>query len=211
MKSAFERLEATYADEHFDCEMEKIAKDVKSKVEYLREKGYLKLLLKTLGDDFIGNIAHAILPPSLSELIVTENFNLLLPGYNNKEIKMSPLPKAVYLLFLRHPEGIRFKMLPEYKEELLNIYKYISASTSTERMEQSVELVTDPSKNAINEKCSRIREAFLLHFEESLSHYYYITGSRGLKKRIDLPSNLVKLPLVLESIPRTVVVDDSLF
>jgi hypothetical protein len=38
------------------------------------------------------------------------------------EIKMEPLTKAVYLLFLNHPEGILFKHLPDYRQELANIY-----------------------------------------------------------------------------------------
>ena len=39
------------------------------------------------------------------------------------EIKMEPLVKAVYLLFLKHPEGIVFKCLPDYRKELAELYK----------------------------------------------------------------------------------------
>ncbi len=39
-----------------------------------------------------------------SRLLVTKDCQLFLPDNNNKEIVMGPLPKAVFLLFLRHPE-----------------------------------------------------------------------------------------------------------
>ena len=38
-------------------------------------------------------------------------------------VKLAPLDKALYLLFLRHPEGINFSYLPDYREELMEIYK----------------------------------------------------------------------------------------
>lgn len=40
---------------------------------------------------------------------------ILLPDYGDREIKMTPLAKAVYLLFLRHPMGIKFKCLPDHR------------------------------------------------------------------------------------------------
>ena len=46
----------------------------------------------------------------------------MLPDYNDMEIKMEPIVKAVYLLFLKHPEGIAFKCLPDYRQELAEIY-----------------------------------------------------------------------------------------
>ena len=54
---------------------------------------------------------------------------------SNMEIKMEPLVKSVYLLFLKHPEGIMFKCLPEYREELAQIYNRIRPYGLTERAE----------------------------------------------------------------------------
>ena len=44
------------------------------------------------------------------------------------EITMEPLIKAVFLLFLKHPEGIMFKELPEYRRELAEIYGRIKGA-----------------------------------------------------------------------------------
>ena len=55
-----------------------------------------------------------------------------------------------------------------------------------------MEDVTNPLLNSINEKCARIRGAFISQFDESLAQHYYIYGMRGEAKKISLPRNLVE-------------------
>ena len=130
--------------------------------------------------------------PVLSRLVITKDFRILLPDYNNKEIKMSPLPKAVFVLFLKHPEGIIFKQLHDYYSELLGIYKQLTNRFLEIRIRKSIRDLTDPTKNSINEKCSRIREAFLKEFDDRFAHNYYVTGKYGEPKKIILPRELVE-------------------
>ena len=104
---------------------------------------------------------------------------------------MEPLVKAVYLLFLKHPEGIIFKSLPSYREELAQIYVKLRPMGLTDRALQSIEDVTNPMLNSINEKCARIRGAFVGQFDDHMARHYYIDGLRGEAKRISLPRNLV--------------------
>ena len=99
--------------------------------------------------------------------------------------------KAVYFFFLRHPEGILFKHLPDYRQELLSIYGKLRPLGLSKRSIQSIEDVTNPCLNSINEKCARIRAAFILKFEEHLAKNYYVTGDRGEPKRILLSRDLV--------------------
>ena len=56
---------------------------------------------------------------------------------------------------------------------------------------QSIEDVTNPLQNSINEKCARIRGAFVGQFDDHLSRHYYIDGKRGEAKKIALPRDLV--------------------
>ena len=56
---------------------------------------------------------------------------------------------------------------------------------------QSIQAVTNPMSNSINEKCAQIREAFIKHFDDRLARHYYISGKRGEPKRIALPPSLV--------------------
>ena len=60
----------------------------------------------------------------LSRLSIAKDGTILLADYQ-KEVKMEPIVKAVYLLFLNHPEGIAFKYLPDYRKELTDLYQKI--------------------------------------------------------------------------------------
>lgn len=127
----------------------------------------------------------------LSHLVITKKHEILLPDYNNISIKMEPLVKAIFFLFLRHPEGITFKHLPDYRQELIDIYKDLRPLGLNRRSMQSIEDVTNPLLNSINEKCARIRAAFVNKFDNHLAKYYVVTGERGEAKRITLPRDLV--------------------
>lgn len=130
--------------------------------------------------------------PKLSHLIVTKDYRIILPDYDNMEIKMEPLNKAVYLLFLRHPEGIIFKHLPDYRKELTKIYADIKPYGINDRVIKSIEDVTNPCLNSINEKCARIRGAFVSQFDDELAKNYYIFGYRGEPKKIFLPQEMIE-------------------
>jgi len=108
------------------------------------------------------------------------------------EIRLSPLDKAIYLLFLNHPEGINFSYLPDYREELLVIYRSLMNYRTSAEMVRSVEDVTDPTKNSINEKCARIRRAFVSHLGAYKAEPYIISGPRGEKKKISLDRDYVQ-------------------
>ena len=104
---------------------------------------------------------------------------------------MEPLVRSVYLLFLMHPEGINFKDLPDYREELARIYDRVRPWGLTDRAMQSIEDVTNPLLNSINEKCARIRKVFASMLDSSIAEQYYIKGKRGRVKKISLPRELV--------------------
>ena len=108
-----------------------------------------------------------------------------------QEIRLSPLDKAVYLLFLRHEEGINFSFLPDYREELMEIYRSLMNYRTTAAMQKSINDVTDPTNNSINEKCARIRRAFVSALGEVKAGEFYIAGPRGEEKRIALDRAIV--------------------
>ena len=126
----------------------------------------------------------------LSKLTIKKDYTVMLSDYN-KEVKMEPIVKAVYLLYLNHPEGIAFKCLPDYRKELADIYQKIKPFGLTERAIRSIEDVTNPLLNSINEKCSRIRAIFQGEVDASLLDQYIIIGKSGEAKKIALPRELV--------------------
>ena len=74
---------------------------------------------------------------------------------------------------------------------LPHMYELISGRDSREDIRRSIDDVTDPTRNSINEKCSRIKQAFLREFDDSIAHNYYITGGRGEAKKILLPQEMI--------------------
>lgn len=170
-----------FADEQYSWEITNLVEEIKDRVEKLEQHGISrKLLLKMISGQ-----------PKLSRLVITKDMRIILPDYNDMEIKMEPINKAVFILFLRHPEGIIFKALPDYRKELIEIYQEIKPLGLNDRVIQSIEDVTNPLLNSINEKCARIRGAFISKFDDSLAQHYYIYGLRGEPKKISLPRDLV--------------------
>ena len=163
---------------HHDCTA--LLEEIRKKVQELKEFG--------MSEKEIMASLHNGEP--LMKLIISRNYRLFL-GDERMEIHMEPLVKAVYLLFLKHPEGIVFKLLPDYRKELTSIYGDLKPLGLNDRVIRSIEDVTNPLLNSINEKCSRIRAAFISEVEEPFAKEYYVTGKSGAAKKISLPRDLV--------------------
>lgn len=127
----------------------------------------------------------------LSRMIITPDYRIILPDYNNMEIEMGALPKAIYFLYLRYPEGIVYKHMPDYYNELLGIYKQLRPNTDEARLNLTVTKVVNPLGNALNENLARIRKAFVEKFDEHLANNYIILGERGEAYSIPLDRDLI--------------------
>ena len=172
-----------HLEEQFDEETQNLVKEVADKIKKLKQKGISAYVLESL-----------LRNPNdkLSRMVITADYRIILPDYNDMEIVMTPLVKAVYILFLRHEDGIPFKHLSDYHDELLQIYTNVRGGWLTSEMKKSVIYATSPFNNSINEKCARIREAFVSQFDEHLAKHYFVTGKRSEPKRIALDRNLIK-------------------
>ena len=160
--------------EQFHCSV--LLDEVKEKVRKL----------KAYGVDDADIVAAMNEEESFPQLVVTEDYKVVLEDGANTEVTMEPLVKAVYLLFLSHPEGIVLKCLPDYRKELTQLYLLLRPYGMTKRVLKSIEDVTNPTSNSINEKCARIRKLFAGLLPKSVARYYAISGNRGEAKKIDL-------------------------
>ena len=154
--------------------------EVKEKLQLLQDSG--------LSVSYIASLLYVEKP--LVRLAISRNFRIYL-GDERNEVRLEPIIKAVYLLFLNHPEGISFKSLPDYRDELIGIYMKLKPYGLTGRAKRSIEDVINPLSNSINEKCSRIKAVFMREVDESIVEQYIITGGRGKTKKIMLPRELV--------------------
>jgi len=128
----------------------------------------------------------------LSHLRITKRHEIILDDFDHQEVKMDTLTKAVFLLYLKHEEGIRYKDLCDYKNELESIYMSISGRSDLDAIKKSISDLTDSiMSNSINEKVSKARKAFRDIVDERIARFYFIDGEKGAAKRIALDRSLV--------------------
>ena len=113
---------------------------------------------------------------TLSRLRISRQHRLFLDDFDGVEVKMNALDKTVYLFYLQHPE---------------DIYTSVSGREDVEAMRSSIDTLTDPFDNSINEKVSKIKKAFLNVVSDRIAQHYYIRGEAGTAKSITLDRSLV--------------------
>lgn len=157
-----------------------LMEEVKERVQELKDYGMSESEI----------LSHLHGDQSLIPLIISKSYRIFL-GDERKEVQLEPLVKSLYLLFLHHSEGIVFKDLPDYRQELAEIYNKVRPWGLTDRALRSIEDVTNPMLNSINEKCARIKKVFVAMLDSSIADQYYIKGARGEAKKIALPRDFV--------------------
>ena len=183
---------------------EEMAAEVKRLASQLNTMGRNDLLFKAVGASLLEELKLEAAKTRLSRLVITEDYRFILTDYQNKEIELQPVHKAVYLLFLAHPEGIEFKRLGDYKDELTRYYMATAKTLDKEKVIEGVAHLVNPLDNAINEKCSRIKKVFLDMMDEYTASYYIISGHT--KKHVAGSSRIWYERLKVITLPRELVV-----
>ena len=155
---------------------EVIATELSQLVRELVAVGRNDLLLRSIGVSVLEELRIEAAKSRLSRLLITKDYRIILVDYDNKEVEMTPVHKAVYLLFLNHPEGIEFKKLSEYRDELLGYYMATARLMDKQAITESVDMLVNPLNNSINEKCSRIKNIFLNMMDQYSANFYIISG-----------------------------------
>ena len=136
------------------------------------------------------------LPQLLSRLEITPNvYDVLLPDYE-REFHFTAQVKALYVLFLLHPEGILMKEFDNYKDQYRSLYFRFTNRSDMEKLHQSIEKLFDVfSPNALNVKksqCNRVIRSVIP--DEEWNKYYIIEAPKGREHKILLDRQLVSLP-----------------
>lgn len=132
----------------------------------------------------------------VSRLHITDDLRILLPDYNNIEVRMPALYKAVFLLFIYYKdEGIVLQRLEEHHHELEYLYRKTTNKRilSPRQLESINKLETSyDDEGSIYTVLSRIKSAFKGVIDEHLAKNYYIIGSPGEPYKIALDKNLIE-------------------
>ena len=185
---------------------EEVAQEVKRLTMQLQQAGRKDLLLHAIGVPLLEELRIEAAKGKLSRLVITEDYRFFLVDYH-KEVELQPVHKAVYLLFLAHPEGIEFKRLADYREELTRYYMATAKLMDKEKIIEGVDHLVNPLDNAINEKCSRIKKVFLDMMDEYTASYYII--SSHTQKHIAGSSRIWYERLKVITLPRELVEDQN--
>lgn len=183
---------------------EVIAEELSQLVRELVEAGRNDLLLRSIGVPVLEELRIETARRRLSRLLITKDYRFILLDEQNREVELNPVHKAVYLLFLKHPEGIEFKKLRDYREELLGYYMATARFMDKRTIIESVDMLIDPLNNSINEKCSRIKSVFLSMMDQYRASYYIVSSHN--KKHVAGSTKVWYERLKVITLPRELVI-----
>ena len=186
---------------------EKLAQELHSVVARLQQTGRYDLMLRAISVPVLEQLFIEAAKTRLSRLVITRDFRFILADYD-KEVTLTPVHKSLYILFLNHEEGIEFKDLADHREELRQIYRSVSPATDPARIDETVDRLTNPTDNAINEKCSRIKAAFASLMDKYSLNYYMI--SSHTTRHFNSSSRVWFKRLKLITLPRQLVIREYL-
>lgn len=116
----------------------------------------------------------------LSRIEIDSDTRIHLPRLLDKPLGLNPLQRTVYILFLRHPEGIVLRLISDYSRELVDIYQVVKASTDTDRARQAIANLCDPLDGTLHQQLSRIKRRILkIMPNKKLADAYAIQGKHG--------------------------------
>ena len=118
-------------------------------------------------------------------LYIDSSYHIRLGSPNGPAIPFRPLVRALFILFLRHPEGIVLKQRGRYEAELNEIYTAISPKTAPEDRQARIHRLVDPEDNSFSEKAS-VLNALLDRLLPETAFNYKIQGINGYPRRIPL-------------------------
>lgn len=136
-------------------------------------------------------------PDCLSRILVNSKTRIILPDYDESEIKLGARERTLYILFLLHPEGMKQNEVCDYRSELSLIYDIVKPGANEETARACIDNLCEPFSDALRQSISKIKKA-VVHVirSEDTAREYYINGEPGGKYSIALSRDKVILPAV---------------
>lgn len=125
------------------------------------------------------------------ELFIDKNYNIRMSGADGQILNLRPLVKTLFILFLRHPEGILLKQRDVFRAELEEIYGVISPNTDRDDVKARVARLVDLEDNSFSEKASVLNARLKELLPDEIAGEYQISGYNGCPRKIRLNPLLV--------------------
>lgn len=125
------------------------------------------------------------------ELFIDRRYTIRMGAPDGPVLPLRPLVKTLFILFLRHPEGILLKERDKFRRELEEIYTIISPAASREDVLARVGRLVDIQDNSFSEKASVLNARLEELLPSGLAEVYKIQGYNGHPRRVPLNPLLV--------------------
>jgi hypothetical protein len=109
----------------------------------------------------------------------------------NLELRLNPKEKALYLLYLNHPEGIMLNNIQDFRDEFEKYYLRFAVGDNDEAKIRAIDLLLNPQEGDRDTVISRINSKIRNTVGDELAEFYIIKGERGGAKKIKLDRELV--------------------
>ena len=126
------------------------------------------------------------------KLFIDCRYAIRMNAPDGPEMPLRPLVKALFILFLKHPEGIRLKERERHQRELEEIYGAIAPGVSQEDVRRRVQRLVDPEDNSFSEKASVLNTRLEALLPPDIADGYKIQGFNGHPRRIPLAELMVE-------------------
>lgn len=178
-----------------DEETQNIINEISNQLQNLNNTGQFLNLLPLIEKQLQHYKSKMNFP--VSDLQIDQKYRIYLKDYNNKEVKLSHLSKSIYFLFLINRE-IHLNEFPDYKAELLTIYKHVSNQENLAKMQRTIDNLVLNENKELYVHFARIKSAFCGVIADDFAKNYYIRGDKYKPKKIVLDpskSNIKELEL----------------
>ena len=115
---------------------------------------------------------------------------MYLTDLGDLQVNLNPTERALYLVFINHPEGISRANLIDFRSELTHNYAFFSNKCDNNQINEAVDLLTNALEQKLMQVLSRIRRKFKEAVGEDQYKTYSIESHDG-KYKILLDRELV--------------------
>jgi hypothetical protein len=140
-------------------------------------------------------LAGIVAQKPLSSIEINGTKELKFTDYNNKELQLSPILKVVYILFLKHQDGLNYNKIPDMWEGIFNLYcKHVSRNTDKVEIKITIDKMCKPLEDpdygkSLTETVSNINKTLKNCLGEDLAEQYLIVRDpETLRHSIKLPA-----------------------
>ena len=125
------------------------------------------------------------------DLFIDKRFVIRMGEADGSILALRPLVKTLFILFLKHPEGIILKQRDCYREELEKIYSTINPNTDRDDVKVRIARLVDLQDNSFSEKASVLNARLEELLPDGIAGDYQIQGYNGCPRKIRLNPLLV--------------------